>query len=152
MKRVMSAVLAAGLTVAVAGTAYAALDAAAVIKARQDGMKAQGAAMKGLFQGVNSGASNADLKALSAKLVQSSGQVGGWFPKGSGPESGVKTHAKAEIWTDAAGFKTATGSFQAAAAKLDGAVAGGNADAIKAALGEVKNACGGCHDKYKAKD
>ena len=152
MKIVKSAVLAAGLALAVAGTSYAALDAAAMIKTRQDGMKGQGGALKGIGQGLGGGASAADLKVLSAKLVASSAQVGGWFPKGSGPESGVKTHAKSEIWSDAAGFKAARDNFAAQAAKLDAAAASGDVEAIKAQFGPTRMACKGCHDKYKAED
>ncbi|MDQ0464247.1 cytochrome c556 [Caulobacter ginsengisoli] len=152
MKIVVSAVLAAGVALAVAGTSYAALDAAAVIKTRQDGMKGQGGALKGLGQGLGSGASAADLKVFSAKLVASSAQVGGWFPKGSGPESGVKTHAKSEIWSDAAGFATARTNFATQAGKLDAAVASGDMDAIKAQFGATRLACKACHDKYKAED
>lgn len=152
MKKLMSAVLAAGFALGVAGASYAALDAAAVIKARQDGMKAQGGALKGMGQGLAGGASAADLKQFSAKLAQSSAQLPGWFPKGSGPESGVKTKAKAEIWTDAAGFKAAADNFKTQAAKLDQTVAGGNMDAIKAQFGAVRGACKSCHEKYEVQD
>lgn len=152
MKIVASAVLAAGVALAVAGTSYAALDAAAAVKARQDGMKSQGAALKGLGQGLAGGASAADLKQFSAKLVQTSGQLPGWFPKGSGPESGVKTKAKPEIWSDAAGFKAAADSLRAEAGKLDAAVASGDMDAIKAQFGATRAACKSCHDKYEVKD
>lgn len=152
MKKMMSAVLAAGLVLGAAGASYAALDAAAVIKARQDGMKSQGGALKGLGQGLGSGASAADLKQFSAKLVDTSAQLPGWFPKGSGPESGVKTKAKAEIWSDAAGFKAAADNLKTQAGKLDTAVAGGDTDAIKAQFGAVRAACKSCHEKYEVQD
>jgi cytochrome c556 len=152
MKKTMSAVLAAGLALGVAGASYAALDAAAAVKARQDGMKSQGAALKGFGQGLGSGASAADLRQFSAKLVQTSGQLPGWFPKGSGAESGVKTKAKPEIWSDAAGFKAAADNLKAQAGKLDAAVAGGDMDAIKAQFGATRAACKSCHEKYEVQD
>jgi cytochrome c556 len=152
MKKTMSAVLAAGLVLGAAGVSYAAFDAAAAVKTRQDNMKSQGAALKGLGGGLASGASAADLKQFSAKLVQTSAQLPGWFPKGSGQESGVKTKAKPEIWSDAAGFKAAADNLKVQAGKLDAAVAGGDMDAIKAQFGATRAACKACHDKYEVQD
>lgn len=152
MKTMMSAVLAAGLVLGVAGASYAAFDAAAVIKTRQDGMKSQGGALKGLGQGLAGGASAADLKPFSTKLVETSAALPGWFPKGSGAESGVKTKARPEIWSDAAGFKAAGDNLKVQAGKLDAAVAGGDIDAIKAQFGATRAACKACHDKYEVQD
>jgi len=152
MKRMMSAALAASLVLAAASASYAAFDAAAAIKVRQDGMKSQGAALKGFGQGLGSGASAADLKQFSAKLAQNAAQLPGWFPKGSGPESGVKTKAKAEIWSDKAGFKAAADNFKTQATKLDQTVAGGDMDAIKAQFGATRAACKSCHEKYEVQD
>lgn len=152
MKRLMSAVVAAGVAMSVAGASYAAFDAAAAIKARQDGMKAQGAALKGMGQGLSGGASAADLKQFSAQLALKGSQLQGWFPKGSGPESGVKTKAKAEIWSDAAGFKAQVDNFKTQATKLDQAVDGGNMDAIKAQFALTRAGCKSCHEKYEVQD
>ncbi len=152
MKNSMSIALAVCVSLAVAGSAVAAIDAAAVLKTRSDGMKSQGAALKGLGQGLASGGSAADLKVFSAKLVETSGQLPGWFPKGSGPESGLKTKAKADIWSDAAGFKAAADNFKTQAGKLDATVAGGDMDAIKAQFGATRAACKSCHEKYEVQD
>jgi len=62
--------------------------------------------------------SAAGLQANSAKINTLSAQLPRWFPKGSGPEAGVKTGAKAEIWSDAAGFGTAARNFQTQAGQL----------------------------------
>ena len=72
-----------------------------------------------------------------------------WFPKGSGPESGVKTDAKAEVWNDAAGFAAAANRFQGEAAKLQEIAAGGDIAAIKAQVRATGGACKNCHDKYR---
>jgi cytochrome c556 len=152
MKTMVSAVLAAGVALAVAGSAMAGFDAAAAIKTRQDGMKSQGAALKGLGQGLAGGAAAADLKQFSAKLVQTSGQIGSWFPAGSGPESGLKTKAKPDVWSDPAGFEAARKNLAAQAGKLDAAVASGDTDAIKAQFGATRQACKACHDKYEVAD
>src|SRR5439155_26585798 len=73
-----------------------------------------------------------------------------WFPKGSGPEAGVKTAAKAEIWTDAAGFAVAVGKLQDETAKLQQAATAGDMDAIKAQVRATAGACKNCHDTYRA--
>ena len=85
--------------------------------------------------------------AAAAKgLIQ---QLPTWFPKGSGPEAGVKTAAKAEIWTDAAGFDAAVTKAQAEAAKLADVAAAGDLDAIKAQARTLGAACNACHEKYR---
>jgi cytochrome c556 len=84
----------------------------------------------------------AQAKALAAALPT-------WFPKGSGPEAGAKTAAKAEIWSDAAGFDTAVAKVQAETAKLADVAAGGDLDAIKAQARATGGACNACHEKYR---
>ncbi len=73
-----------------------------------------------------------------------------WFPKGSGPEAGVKTAAKAEIWTDAAGFAAAAGKLADETAKLQQVATAGDLDAIKAQMRATGGACKNCHDTYRA--
>jgi cytochrome c556 len=73
-----------------------------------------------------------------------------WFPKGSGPEAGVKTAAKAEIWTDAAGFAAAVSKLQDETAKLQQVATAGDVEAIKAQVRATGGACKNCHDTYRA--
>ena len=90
----------------------------------------------------------ADASAINA-LAQA---LPGWFPKGSGPEAGVKTAAKAEIWTDAAGFAVAAGKLADETAKLQQAATAGDLDAIKTQARATAGACKTCHDTYRAAD
>lgn len=133
-----------------AATAIAqAPSAADQIKARQANFKALGGSFKTIMDQTKAPSPDlAQIKAASAKLKPLATSLPTWFPKGTGPEAGVKTAAKAEIWTDAAGFAAAAKALQDAAAKLDAAtdVAG-----AQAAAGEVGKACGGCHSKYREK-
>src|SRR5439155_22475546 len=85
--------------------------------------------------------------ATAKTMVQ---QLPTWFPKGSGPEAGVKTAAKAEIWSDAAGFAVAVGKLQDETAKLQQAATAGDMDAIKAQVRATAGACKNCHDTYRA--
>src|SRR5215472_9509959 len=94
-----------------------------------------------------------DKAAIAADATTANGlaqQLPTWFPKGSGPEAGVKTAAKAEIWSDAAGFDAAVAKLQAETGKLADAAAGGDVDAIKAQFRATAGACNACHEKYRA--
>ena len=59
-----------------------------------------------------------------------------------------ESRAKAEIWTDAAGFDT---KFQAlidaSTAMMENA--GTDLDAVKAGMGAIGKACGDCHDTFR---
>ena len=91
-------------------------------------------------------ASAATINGLAPKLVT-------WFPAGTGPDKAtVKTGAKAEIWTDNAGFKAAAANLVKAAAAYKMAADSGNLDAIRANQKSLGMACKGCHDKYRLKD
>jgi cytochrome c556 len=77
-------------------------------------------------------------------------QLPTWFPKGSGPEAGVKTAAKAEVWSDADGFEAAAMKLQAETAKLADLSAAGDLDAIKTQFRATAAACNACHEEYRA--
>jgi cytochrome c556 len=95
-----------------------------------------------------------DMAALQAavdNLVAAGKGLDTWFAKGSGQGQGFETNAKAAIWTDAAGFKTAVTNFDAARQAL---AAARNSDAatIAAKVGALGAACGACHRSYRGKD
>lgn len=153
IRRNRPAALALGVVLGLAvggGAALAAVDAGKVVSSRIDGFKKMGAAFKGLNDGLKADAP--DVKALqaNAKTVnQYAHQVGKWFPAGSGPESGVKTRAKAEIWSDAAGYKAAVAKLETEAAKLEKVSKTGDVGAIKDQAKALGGACGGCHKVYR---
>lgn len=74
-----------------------------------------------------------------------------WEGFGPGTDKGAPTKAKAEIWSDAAGFKKAADAFQAETPKLVAAAQSGNMDQIKAAFSGVVKTCDGCHDNFRSK-
>jgi cytochrome c556 len=129
-------------------------DAAEVISARQQGFKKIGAAFKLIHNELASSSPDAaKIAAAAAELKASTGLIESWFPPGSGPDSGLKTHAKAEIWTDAQGFAAARAAFIRQAGKstrqlTDPAQRAAWKDS-SAALGQ---ACKDCHDSYRAKE
>ena len=72
-----------------------------------------------------------------------------WFPRGSGVEARPMSGARANIWTDAAGFSAAAAALQAQASKLSQAAASGDVAAVRAQYSPVNGACKGCHDTYR---
>lgn len=83
------------------------------------------------------------------QIVNASRQMPGWFPTGSGPESGAKTKAKAEIWKQGAKFKQAQDAFSAQAIKFQQAAQSGNVTIMRAAARNLGMTCKGCHDSFR---
>jgi cytochrome c556 len=79
-------------------------------------------------------------------------QEASWFPKGTGPEAGVKTGAKSAIWTDPKGFAAAIQKLQAETGKLQQVASAGDLSAIKAQVQPTGGACKSCHDKFRVPD
>lgn len=118
--------------------------------ARHDNFKQQGAAFKAINDELKKDTPDrAVLTSNAAKLKTLTTQLPSWFPKGSGPESGVKTDAKAEVWTDAAGFAAAANRLQVETSKLQQLAATGDVAALRAQVRATGGACKGCHDKYR---
>lgn len=121
--------------------------------ARHENFKQVGGAFKGAMDEARKGSPNTQAIGASAqKLVALSNQLPAWFPKGSGPESGAKTDAKPEVWSDPQGFAAAAKRLQTESAKLQKVAAAGDAGAAKAQVMAVGGACKGCHDRYRVPD
>lgn len=145
--------LAAFIGLAATGGAIAQTAAQKAVTARQAGYKQMGAAFKAINDELKAGSPNAGAIAANAKKMSDlAGQVPGWFPKGSGPEAGVKTKAKPEIWSDAAGFAAAARALQPETVKLQKLAAAGDLDGVRAQVRAVGGACKQCHDKYRKAD
>jgi len=138
----------------VAGAASVALaDASSLIKERQSHYKQIGAAAKGIHDELNKPAPDvAAVQGFARQIDSLAPQIPSWFPKGTGPEAGVKTAAKPEIWTDPSGFAAVASAFAAEAHKFDGVAQSGNVDAIRAEYVNLGKACFACHSKYRAKE
>lgn len=65
--------------------------------------------------------------------------------------SGEKSAALPAVYSDAAKFKEASENLQGAVGKLVAVSKGGSEADVKAAIGNVGKACGGCHDNFRAK-
>jgi len=123
---------------------------AALMHERHEHYKAMGKAMKGMGDQLKSDApSIEEIRRDAALIAHYAPQIPGWFPHGSGPETGRETRAKAEIWTDADTFHQRAETFAAEAARFNHTAQAGDLDAIRAGQGELGKACKNCHDRFR---
>jgi len=132
--------------------AYAAAPAITnAIKARQASYKEIGGAFKSINDELKSGAPDMNsVKPLARDIAARAALLPKYFPKGSGPEAGLKTRAKPEIWKDNAAFVKLQGDMITAARALDAAAASGNAAGLSAARNTLGGTCKSCHDRFRA--
>lgn len=145
--------ISASLILAVSAGAVAAADMVSVIQARQANYKQIGKATKGIFDALNSPAPSVQLIQANARTIDSlAPQLPSWFPAGSGPEAGVKTEAKADIWAKPAEFHADAAAFAAEAHKFDQVAASGDLAAIRGEAFNLGKTCKSCHDSFRQKD
>jgi len=150
MKRIITAA-AIGLT-CVAGAAGAQAPQtpeAGAINGRQAGMMLSGAIMGAIKAAIDAGQPPASQRFNARALARWSHAVPGMFPAGTGPDAG-ETHARAEVWSDRAGFEAKAADYAAAADRLAELAAGDDAAAFTAQWAVVRASCQACHDGYKA--
>lgn len=120
------------------------------IRSRIANFRELGAAYKAVNDSLRGGEVQTVLLAQSARQIRNAarGQYA-WFPAGSGPQAGVKTAAKPEIWANQAKFKSAQDAFAAAADQFQKVVASGDAAAIRTQARKLGATCKGCHDSFR---
>lgn len=142
--------IAAAAAILLPATAVLAANPADTIKARQENFKAMGKAMKAIGDELKSPTPNLAVISAGAKDLNSAAvNVGKFFPKGTGVESGQKTDALPAIWAKPADFNAANGKLVGASKALLAASASGNIDQVKASVGGVGGSCKGCHDNFR---
>ena len=101
----IAAIVAAGVALGVAGATWA-LDAAAVEQAREAHFKEIGRNFKAVREELQKSAPDlAVVRAAAHQIDALAPQLPTWFPAGSGPQAGLKTDAKAEIWAKPEDFR-----------------------------------------------
>jgi cytochrome c556 len=146
-------VLAGAAALGLVGVAIAQTPArtpAQLIQNRQAGYKQINVAFRAVLE--QSRAGEPDLAAIrqhAAVIARLAPQVSGWFPRGTGPETGVRTRAKAEIWTNPDAFRSSSVNLVVAARRLDAAARGNDIAAIRAAFQALGRTCSGCHDQFR---
>ncbi|MBU6269421.1 MAG: cytochrome c [Sphingomonadales bacterium] len=120
------------------------------IKSRITSLRELGAAMKAVNDGLKSDEPQTILIQQSARQIRNAAnQMPGWFPAGTGPEAGVKTAAKPDIWSQAPKFKAALAAFAGEAARFQAVAATGDAAAMKVAARNLGMTCKSCHDSFR---
>ena len=137
--------------IALCCTSAAMADAKASIEARQACMKANGAMMKVMVP-IIKGEQPYDKAAIDASIANAQKACGGWadwWGADTKPGGAVKTEAKAEIWSDAAGFEAAGKAYVTAEAAVQAST---DEASFKAAFPALGKACQGCHEKFRQAD
>jgi cytochrome c556 len=141
------------LGTAVAGIAAAPVLAATagdVIKNRIANLRELGTQFKNVNDELKSGSPNAMIIQISARQMRDVARDQyQWFPKGSGPETGIKTKAKAEIWAKPAEFKAAQDLFAKQANAFFLVAQRGDVAKMRAQARLVGQSCSGCHNKFR---
>lgn len=150
MKHVVLTVAAVCTMTAAAGAQLAPRRAAATIHARQAHYKQMAAAVKGINEELRGADPSVPaIRRGSAVVARFARQILRWFPRGTGPEAGVPTRARPEIWSDHAGFTRAGAGLLVAARNLDATARSGDVAAIRAAAAGLSRACRACHDDFR---
>ena len=155
MKKHLSVLAGVGAALLVVGYAASAAtpQIAAAVNARKASFKEIGGAFKAVNDEIKSGAPDFNsVRPAARELATRSAQVIKYFPNGSGPQSGLKTRAKAEIWAQQAAFIKIQRDMVAAANALNTAAAAGNVAALTQARNALGGTCKACHDRFRMPD
>ncbi len=125
-------------------------DAADAIRARQANFKEMARASKAIGDQLKArNPSIADIQASARILADHAPRILTWFPAGSGEETGARTRAKAEIWSNPEGFGEAAARFIATSETFNMIAGTGDVDAIRTAQADLGPSCRNCHDRFR---
>lgn len=148
MARIRNGIAVAGLALLVAAPLFAA--AQDTVATRLAGLRQLGAAFKNVNDELKSETPQPYILQLSARQIRDAAKAQyGWFPAGSGPQPGIKTAAKAEIWSQPAQFKAAQDAFATQAAAFAKVAASGDVAAMRVQAKQLGAACGACHRAFR---
>jgi cytochrome c556 len=132
------------------GALAAAPDIAATVNARKANFKEIGGGFKTINDELKSGAPDMNsVRPLARDIASRAAQTLRFFPRGSGPESGLPTRAKAEIWANQADFVRVQREMIEAANALNTAATADDMTGLQTARTRLGAACKGCHDRYR---
>ena len=124
--------------------------ALALMKQRNDNMKAMGDAAGKVGKSFQSGSPDLNvIRQAAAQIASLAPKVVSWFPAGTGPDVG-KTRAKAEIWQKPEDFASKAHDLSQAATDFNDAAKLGDMNRIKVTFGAMGKTCKTCHDLYRA--
>jgi len=125
-------------------------DTASVVQARSDYFHGLGKSFKGLRDELKAPSPDlAQVRKYTGDLAAAAPKLPAQFPTGSGPQPGVKTEAKAEIWSNAAEFRQDAAALATAAQALNMAAQGNDVAAIRTATDTLGKTCKTCHMSFR---
>lgn len=120
------------------------------IENRQYNMKDMGAAFKSITDEVRSENPDKNTMFYAAKSIQASARNHShWFPAGSGPELGIETRAKPEIWQDWEDFNEGVEKFIGESGKLVATMQTTDISGQKAQVKATARTCKACHERFR---
>jgi Cytochrome c556 len=126
---------------------------AAAVAARKANYKEIGGAFKSINDELRSGSPDMNsLRPATRDIAQRAQVTLRHFPRNSAPGAGIKTRAKAEIWSNQAAFVKIQNEMIAAAKALDVAAGANDVAAIKKARDTLGGTCKSCHDRFREPD
>lgn len=121
-----------------------------LIKTRITGFRELGAAFKAANDGLRGSEMQSVLVQQSARQIRTAARDQyRWFPQGSGPQPGVKTGARPEIWSQAARFRAVQDAFARQADVFFQAANSGSPATIRAEARKLGGTCKTCHDTFR---
>jgi cytochrome c556 len=129
------------------------LDVDQIIDDRQRNLRDMGAAYKAITDELKRPKpSLIEIAHYASSLQEVAASQQQWFPAGSGVESGIKTAAKAEVWSQPAEFAKWERDLSAAIAQLVKVTAGQDIEIVRHQHEQLGKVCAGCHKTFRAKD
>jgi cytochrome c556 len=126
-------------------------DVAGFMHDRHERYEDLGDAMKAIGRETKGGSPDlATIRRHADHIARFSTEAPALFPRGTGPETGNRTRAKAEIWSDPDTFRQRMTAFQAEANRFNQAAQSGDLAAVRAALPGLSDSCKNCHDRFRA--
>ncbi len=120
------------------------------IRTRIAGFRELGAAFKAVNDSLRSDTVQTVLVRQSAREIRSAGQhIAHWFPAGTGPQAGIKTRAKADIWTKPRDFRKVQVAFSRQTIAFQRAANGTDIEKIRTEARKLGGTCKGCHDLFQ---
>jgi cytochrome c556 len=120
---------------------------------RHENFEDIGDAFKGITDELKKTSPDTDAIRIHAGVIDSlAPKVGTWFPKGTGPNDGVRTDALETVWTRPQQFQQAATRFADASAHFKLQAKANDIPALRKAAGELGGACKNCHDTFREKD
>jgi cytochrome c556 len=128
-------------------------DATGAIASRKDHFHQIGTSFKAVMDETRAGSPNwQTIRSNAQMLAQLTSEITTWFPPGSGPESGAKTRAKAEIWTKTSDFQEDARLAHAAAQELLKSTAKTDVSVVAASVKSLGQRCASCHSEFREKE